>query len=320
MSKRAIGAAFIVVGPRIRSPAQTLPIRGWLARAAGQLLLVCATFGCAPPTSTEIRVATWNVENLFNDRRDSPELAREHVESASVYAERLTSIARALRELQADVVVLQEVENEQVTAELAAASGTYPHHVTSRGNDPRGIDIAVLSRWPIVAVRSHANEALSTPFSPERSFSFARDCLEVVAELELGHAAFLGVHFKSASDSDSRLKRHAEASRVRELARSSSETVGPVVVLGDFNDPPGSTTVSTLTEVDPSGFALRSAGQTLPRAERYTAYVAGRPELIDDQLLSPAVELLGVEIPRAGFDQSDHWPVVSRLRVSPNAQ
>src|SRR5690606_40985880 len=68
------------------------------------------------------------------------------------------SIARALRELQADVVVLQEVENEQVTAELAAASGTYPHHVTSRGNDPRGIDIAVLSRWPIVAVRSHRSE------------------------------------------------------------------------------------------------------------------------------------------------------------------
>ena len=76
--------------------------------------------------------------------------------------------------MNADVIALQEVENLDVlkrfrTQRLQGMG--YTHTTLVDGNDPRYIDVAMLSRFPIVAARS-------TSTSRAARALFSRDCLE----------------------------------------------------------------------------------------------------------------------------------------------
>jgi hypothetical protein len=72
--------------------------------------------------------------------------------------------SRVVGDVNADILLTVEVEdrltlqrfNEQV---LGAEFGTtYPHNILVDGNDERGIDLGILSRFPIRAVRAHFDE------------------------------------------------------------------------------------------------------------------------------------------------------------------
>jgi endonuclease/exonuclease/phosphatase family metal-dependent hydrolase len=102
----------------------------------------------------------------------------------------------AIRELEADVLALQEVENVDTLKHFRAVAlggrKAYPYVAGIDGNDPRLIDVAVLSRLPITRVRSyqHLLDGTSTVFS--------RDCLEVDVTLPGGGSLTLYVnHLKS---------------------------------------------------------------------------------------------------------------------------
>jgi predicted extracellular nuclease len=202
-----------------------------------------------------IRIATFNVENLFSrfdfsgraqrERRllggydfENPaqfELAR--MVFTAVHADDIRQLtALALAETNADIVCLQEVDNEDslevfydnylkpvlhqqfgtagkglTFEEKQAVSARFFYdwrHVLS-GNDRRGIDVALLSRRE-VALRSHAGltydflsdlnldwQALTAAGEKPEKRIFRRDCLEVNVDLGTTVLTLFVCHFKS---------------------------------------------------------------------------------------------------------------------------
>lgn len=267
-------------------------------------------------TTPPVRVLTWNVRNLFNDVRDSPEIdvALETILPTSEYTAKRDAIAAVLATLAADIVVLQEVENQPVLIDLAEAAGGYPHRHITLGNDPRGIDIAVLSRHPIDNVVPHSQESFS---SGGQTYKFARDVLEAHFTLNGRKLVLFGIHFKSGTEIADQDKRLAEAEQTRKIV-SQVDGADPnalLVVLGDFNTVPGSPPLVALGGAPPSD--LTSVTSALPAADRFSVTFGGTPQLYDDQL-GDADAIAALDVATVQIDHgaavnaaSDHDPVVA---------
>lgn len=207
--------------------------------------------GCAPDLGTSgpggraaatVRVATWNVHDLFDevDRTVAPGDLDPVPAPAAVEA-KLDAVAAVLLRLDADVVVLQEVESAAVLARLAARAG-YPEARLVEGLDPRGIDVAALSRLPVAAYVSHLGEvdALGQPLWP-------RDCVEVHLEGPGRPVVVVATHLSSAL-SDDGTRRARQAARLREIADAvrRARPAALVIAGGDLNDGPRSAALAPL--------------------------------------------------------------------------
>ncbi|KUN33754.1 hydrolase [Streptomyces longwoodensis] len=166
------------------------------------------------------------------------ELVREDLGWEAVH-----NTGRVIAEIDADVLLTVEVEdrltlrrfNEQVLGGVWKKA-PYPYEMVIDGNDPRGIDVGLLSRHPVTSLRTHVFDP--DPDSPgERLFS--RDCAEF--EIALGGPPLwlLGNHLKSKSGDNPRL-RLAQARHVATIYQAALERSPHVVVAGDFNDEPSS--------------------------------------------------------------------------------
>lgn len=163
---------------------------------------------------------------------------------------------RVIHEVNPDILITIEVENrptlvrfnEQV---LGAEFGLkYPHALVLDGNDTRGIDVGLLSRFPIETARSHMDE----PFE-SASKTFSRDCPEFDLLLP-GNERLVAIpnHFKSkrnGNDEDSENRRKAQAKRAHEIAKDALARSQLVLVGGDLNDTPDS---ASLAELLKAGF------------------------------------------------------------------
>lgn len=237
-----------------------------------------------------LKVGTFNLNNLF-DRFNfeveinalPPEERAIHTETEIVpgeppgrarsfkgrlikekpLAERLR-LAERIREMDLDVLCAQEVEDIVALRAFAGARvkdgglrGRYPHLALIEGNDPRFIDVAVLSKRPLGAVTSWQH--IRHPNAPgERVFS--RDLLEVDVLADDGEVILkvFTTHLKSklvpfgARDpegehraNDERRHRQAEAAAAI-IARQTTRR-SPFVVLGDLNDAPEAAPLAPLT-------------------------------------------------------------------------
>jgi len=276
-----------------------------------------------PPQA--VKVMNWNVHNFYNDKRDSLEVAEadEIVYTTAEYQTKLTQVAGVVSSVKPDVLVLQEVENQAVIDDLAAKLGGYPNRYITQGNDPRGIDIAILSELPLQVAPSHKDEFFHPSTDPSQTFVFARDVLEAHFIINTRHFVFLGIHLKAQDgDAKSDLKRLAEAEQVRAIATGIQfdDTSAAIVVLGDFNDVPGSAPLTALIGTPP--FQLTSAASFVPAAERYSVTFGGNPKLFDDQLADPIaaskLDQASVTILHSGDVNlaSDHDPVVATYMVN----
>lgn len=154
--------------------------------------------------------------------------------------------ARVLREIAADVVCVVEFENRPALQAFGDQflAGRYPHTMVIDGNDRRGIDVGVLSRLPIAALRTHLFDK-----GPDGAPLFDRDCLEV--DLSLPDARTLHLlcnHFKSKRD-DAPERRMRQAERVREICARFDLGRDLVAVAGDLNDTPDSAPLRRLASL-----------------------------------------------------------------------
>jgi endonuclease/exonuclease/phosphatase family metal-dependent hydrolase len=164
------------------------------------------------------------------------DLVREGVSAAST-----ENTARVLQVIQPDVLCLVEVEdrptldrfNEQV---LKPFQLTFAHNLLVDGNDERGIDVGLFSRFEIRSVRSHIDQ----PNANGKGRLFSRDCPEFEVLLPNGRPLWVLVnHLKSqgyGNKADNDKRRKAQADKVRDYLGRFNLAQDLVVVAGDFND------------------------------------------------------------------------------------
>ena len=231
-----------------------------------------------------LRLATFNAENLFARYRFKDELQPRADDGFTINdlafkihdeeSKRITG--KAIRKVNADVICLQEVESLPVLDRFNSyylGGMKYAHRAVIDCFDPRAIDVAVLSRYPIVSLRSHRDERNKK----KTAFLFSRDCLEIEIDVGGKTLTLYANHFKSmmGGREATHARRKEQAERVAAIVDArwkKSGYKGNFVVLGDLNDyPEGKTALSAL--LDHKG--LSNVLTRLPEAERWTHYYAG---------------------------------------------
>lgn len=306
-----------------------------------------------------LRVGTFNVENLFARFRFRDGLTPEDIAAAmdlgwqaeqTLYrpfdeAHRGLTAA-AIRALDADILGIQEVESletlKRFNREMLGDLG-YRWLVSLDGNDPRGIDVGLLSRFPLGCVRTH--QFLMRGDRPDEPV-FSRDCLEVDIVLPHGETLVVLVnHFKSIAQQREatmeRRRRQSEAVAAR-LRERFGEDPGDArwVVLGDFNDYAPSEGLAPLLDQP----WLENVVERLPGDQRWTHHFAHGDEyhqldyILPSRALArsnpgskPVVERRGLptRAERAGRERfhgvgvnapkaSDHCPVAWDFIVRPD--
>jgi endonuclease/exonuclease/phosphatase family metal-dependent hydrolase len=157
--------------------------------------------------------------------------------------------AKVINSVSADIISLIEVEDKTTldTFNSKLIKKRYPYSMLIDAFDPRGIDVSLLSRLEMCDIRTHMFEKIG------RSPIFSRDCLEVTIKLPGDDFLYVFVnHFKSqgyGSQEQNDAKRLRQAQRVLDIIikeRNYDLTKDKVVVLGDFNAPPESKSLSPL--------------------------------------------------------------------------
>lgn len=168
--------------------------------------------------SSELKIATYNVENLFDDKINGSEYSdfKSNRWNSAKYQQKLQKISRVLRELNADVVALNEIENENVIKELANLSGYKFYKFATLKGSPVGLGL--LSRY-----RISDSEIYVVPDVKTRPILMSR------VEFEGHSIEFFIAHFPAAKN---HLKHRIAAANTMKKAVKNSKNG---VILGDLN-------------------------------------------------------------------------------------
>ncbi|KAL9652168.1 hypothetical protein ABK040_013937 [Willaertia magna] len=201
------------------------------------------------------RVATFNVENLL--ARYQFKTAKEHhvskkeipkrgerkpfelndfqlFEMVDDTSKRIT--AEAIKEINADILCLQEVESLQVVDKFNNnyLDSQYTYTMLIDGRDPRGIDVAVLSKYPIVNVRTNRFAK-----NERNGYIFSRDLLEVDIDLDGKILTVYVTHLKSMLGGRQKTfpKRLEQVKYIQKrIHQMWKEKENNFILCGDFND------------------------------------------------------------------------------------
>ena len=168
--------------------------------------------------SSELKIATYNVENLFDDKISGSEYSdfKSNRWNSAKYQQKLRKISRVLRELNADVVALNEIENENVIKELANLSGYKFYKFATLKGSPIGLGL--LSRY-----RISDSEIYVVPDVKTRPILMSR------VEFEGHSIEFFIAHFPAAKN---HLKHRIAAANTMKKAVKNSKNG---IILGDLN-------------------------------------------------------------------------------------
>jgi endonuclease/exonuclease/phosphatase family metal-dependent hydrolase len=217
--------------------------------------------------------------------------------------------ARVIHEIKADICCLVEVESRPVLKNFCTDvvnTGNFKHYthvMCIDGNDMRGIDVSLVSRFPIRNLRSHVDDKQG------KTVIFSRDCLEVELLLPEERTLWLLInHLKSklGPEADSAKKRKLQAQCVAEILKGYDLTKDLVAVAGDFNDTPDSDALSPLLQTPHLHDVLKE--QFPNPADRWT-YHFKTNEQIDYLLVSEPLRgaLQAASVERRGMWQVDKF-------------
>jgi len=277
--------------------------------------------GGAPKDPQTVKVFNWNVHNFLNDKDDTP-LAGEIVVTTAEYTTHRSAIGKVIAAEDPDIAVMAEVENVETLTDLVMTElgGQYPNIALVDGNDPRGIDIGIISKLPIDKVVTHKDDSFPLYGTAGPKYQFSRDCPEYHLTVNGRKVVLLGAHLKAKSNDDPQ-KRLAEAQRTRVIADAlaKEDPSRAILVLGDFNDTPDSPPYLAVIGKDPTKYT--NAPALLPLTDRYSFVFQGKYELIDQQMSNPLLaEMLDpttVKIRHTTdvYAASDHDPVMATYLI-----
>jgi len=195
-------------------------------------------------TSATLRVASWNVENLFDTEDDPNNTGDDEFTpngdkkwTEEVYRIKLDRLAELIAAMKPDIIGLAEIENRRVLVDLQQTLVTaYDYHlpeiVHREGRDHRSIEVALLSKYKPADTRwlvgnPTGREMICSTFSTGAS------------ELTI-----IMCHWKSKLIPAGMTEQDVDNIRIREarVARRAFERKlrknpdAAVIVMGDFND------------------------------------------------------------------------------------
>lgn len=193
-------------------------------------------------------------------------------------SEETSEAARRIRDvMNVDILAVQEVEHIAILRKFNSEhlNNLYPYVALVEGNDPRLIDVGILSKFPIGTIVSH--QTAVHPDDPHRRV-FSRDLLQVEilkyngdklltvynTHLKSHYVPFGQDPIQGAIQANERRRRQAEtiARLISKMERPNSS----FVLTGDMNDPPESEFLETMLAVDnqPIVNALENPQETRP--------------------------------------------------------
>lgn len=181
--------------------------------------------------STPIKIATYNVENLFDATYQWTEY-KEYIPGKHNWNKRMVEIklnhtAEVICDLNADILGLQEVENnnifQQLVSQLSKVGCPYQYSAITHKKDA-SIQVALLSRYPITK-----QDDIQVSY-----IAGVRNILEVEVEIEGNPLTLFANHWKSKAYNGFESKRiqYAKALQTR-IAKMSEKK--EYIILGDFN-------------------------------------------------------------------------------------
>lgn len=296
-----------------------------------------------------LTLATYNVQNYTLENRQlaagggfRPDYPKPEAEKAALRA--------VIRKLDADVIAFQEMGGppflEELRRDLASEGVSYPYgEAMLAADEKRGL--AVLSRVPLGAVTPHRDlvgarapvDGAGGSGTSTAPVGVRRGLLEVEVPWPEGGGdgvvTLFVVHLKSRltddkSDPAADEQRSAEAVAVREriLQRvtkpetddGGAPNMGRYVVLGDFNDVPGSRALRAVQakgkrEIATWVDAADSRGHRWTHAYANRAVYSRFDHVLVSAALLSAVERARIEDAPETALASDHRPLALRLRA-----
>jgi endonuclease/exonuclease/phosphatase family metal-dependent hydrolase len=196
--------------------------------------------------------------------------------------------ARVIKDVNADVCCLVEVENrivldrfcgERLKWTKSGKRQQYDYNMLIDGNDRRGIDVGLISKYEIGGVWSHIDDAKNG------KTIFSRDCPEIEVKLPNGKTLWVLLnHLKSkgyGARATSNARRKTQATQIAKLLKWFDLSKDMVIVAGDLNDTPTSAPIKPLMRVK----NLFDVLGTCPVNDRWT-YHYKKNEQIDYVLVS----------------------------------
>ncbi len=177
-----------------------------------------------------LKIATYNVENLFDLQRSGHEY-KEYIPftkanwNRHTYQIKLKNITRVIKDINADIIALQEIESLQVLKDLRyqlKRDGLYYKYYKIANLKDTTIKVAILSKIPFV----YTHEIAVTS-----SYKY-RNILEAKFNIGDENLYILVNHWKAKSGPESMRIVSAKKllKRVKELGRNKN-----IIALGDFN-------------------------------------------------------------------------------------
>jgi endonuclease/exonuclease/phosphatase family metal-dependent hydrolase len=197
----------------------------------------------------EITIATFNCENLFIRFRFRQNISQTKIDNAVkngfikdkslfqfILEKERSLTASAIKETNADIIGLQELENlDTLKSFQSQFVKKYPFQYLIDGNDPRFIDVGVLSKYEAKLLRTHQFDKNGN------SKIFSRDCLEIEYDFNGTSFTIFVNHFKSmlGGRAETMNRRKVQAERVVQIIKDkfgNNPGNENFAVVGDLND------------------------------------------------------------------------------------
>ena len=177
-----------------------------------------------------LKIATYNVENLFDLHRSGHEY-KEYIPNTKArwntknYNIKLKNIARVIKDIDADIIGLQEIESQQALKDLRFVlkqNGLYYQYYKIANYKETNIKVAFLSKVPFVYTHEVAVQS---------SYKY-RNILEAKFKINDKNLFILVNHWKSKAGPES--MRIVSAKKLLKRTQELGEDKN-IILLGDFN-------------------------------------------------------------------------------------
>jgi endonuclease/exonuclease/phosphatase family metal-dependent hydrolase len=281
-----------------------------------------------------LTVATWNVEHFVDDY-DNPYIDNDRENNPDEnLAERRKLLAEALIDIDADIVVFQEIESASYVQSIANEyfDDMGYRYFTSRESNDWYMNVVVMSRVPLGILHSYANadtfilgeeEEDGTPSS--QNFTNNR-MLSVNVHVNPSYNFMLsGLHLKAGRGERNEGWRTGQINLLREHYSmiTSTDSDARILVTGDLNTMPGDQEFlqllgsdTNLTFIDPLA-GVESYTHTADDPQRQLDHILPNQAMMENLVPGSAEVATPFDAQTMRF-VSDHLPVVAKFVTTAN--